>query len=126
MDSVDRASLATAWQPAPGRVGPSGGWRPPPVVPYGAAVRWIALLLLVWSGVVFLSMLFVGGEIPFVGCLRGAGPTPLECLEQVAALSDERWRMSTLSRPAIVLGGYLLIVLYGLWALRSRRRATAW
>jgi hypothetical protein len=89
-------------------------------------VRWIALLLLVWSGVVVIGLLFVGPDVsPTTGCVRIAGG-PLECLEQLAAVDDVHWRTQTLPRLVVAIAGYVLIDLYGIWALRSRRRQRAW
>ena len=95
-------------------------------IPYVAAVRWIAVLLLIWSGVVLIGLLFVGPDLsPATGCLRIAGG-PAECLEQLTAVDEGRWRLQTLPRLVVAVAGYVLIDLYGIWALRTRRRQSAW
>jgi hypothetical protein len=89
-------------------------------------VRWIAVLLLVWSGVVLIRLLFVGPDLsPATGCLRIAGG-PAECLEQLTAVDEARWRLQTLPQLVVAVAGYVLIDLYGIWALRTRRRQSAW
>jgi hypothetical protein len=89
-------------------------------------VRWIGLLLLVWSGVVLIGLLFIGPDLSTAtGCLKLAGG-PRECLQQLSAASDESWRIQTAPRIVVATGGYLLILVYGLWALRARRRRIAW
>jgi hypothetical protein len=89
-------------------------------------VRWIGLLLLVWSGVVLIGLLLIGPDLSVAsGCLKLAGG-PGECLQQLSAVNDERWRVQTAPRLVVATGGYLLILLYGLWALRARRRHIAW
>jgi hypothetical protein len=89
-------------------------------------VRWIAVLLLVWSGVVLIGLLFVGPDLsPASGCLRIAGG-PAECLEQLTAVDDRHWRPHTLPRLVVAVAGYVLIDVYGIWALRTRRRQSAW
>ena len=97
-----------------------------PTLLYVAAVRWIAVLLLVWSGVALIGLLFVGPDLsPSTGCLRLAGG-PVECLEQLTAVDEGRWRLQTLPRLVVAVGGYVLIDVYGIWALRARRRRIAW
>ena len=89
-------------------------------------MRWIAILLLVWSGVVLIGLLFIGPDLSTTsGCSKLAGG-PLECLRNLTAVSDERLRIQTMPRIAIVLSGYVMILLYGIWALRARRRRSAW
>jgi hypothetical protein len=51
---------------------------------------------------------------------------PPECLEQLTAVNDERWRVQVLPRLAVAIAGFVLIDLYGVWALRARRRLSAW
>jgi hypothetical protein len=89
-------------------------------------VKWIALLLLVWSGVIVLALLFAGGELPLIACLRPVGPKSADCLELVNAVNDELWRTQQLPRILIAFGGYAMILVYGIWALRARRRRIAW
>jgi hypothetical protein len=97
-----------------------------PTLLYVAAVRWIAVLLLVWSGVVLIGLLFVGPDLsPSTGCLRLAGG-PAECVEQLTAVDEGRWRLETLPRLVVAVAGYVLIDLYAIWALRTRRRQSAW
>ncbi|HEU5202671.1 MAG TPA: hypothetical protein VFU17_00095 [Candidatus Limnocylindrales bacterium] len=89
-------------------------------------MRWIALLLVVWSGVVLIGLLLVGPDLsPATGCLRVAGG-PTGCLAQLTAMSDQGWRTQTLPRLLVAFAGYVLIDLYGIWALRARRRSMAW
>ena len=89
-------------------------------------MRWIALLLLVWSGVVLIGLLFIGPDLSTAtGCSKLAGG-PLECLQQLSAVNDVHWRVQTLPRLTIALTGYAMILLYGIWALRARRRRVAW
>jgi hypothetical protein len=89
-------------------------------------VRWIAVLLLVWTGVVLLGLVLVGPDLsPASGCLRVAGG-PTGCVAQLTAVGDAEWRTQTLPRLVVAVGGYVLIDLYGIWALRARRRSIAW
>ena len=89
-------------------------------------MRWIVLLLLVWSGIVLIRVLFIGPDMTNAsGCSTLAGG-PLECLQQLAAVNDERWRVQSLPQVVAALGGYAMILLYGIWALRARRRRVAW
>jgi hypothetical protein len=89
-------------------------------------VRWIAVLLLVWSGVVLIGLLFVGPDVSIAtGCVRTAGG-PVECLQALTSVRDDRWTFQTLPRLVVALAGYLLIDLYGIWAIRTRRRTRAW
>jgi hypothetical protein len=89
-------------------------------------MRWIALLLLVWSGVVLIGLLFIGPDLSSAtGCWKLAGG-PRECLDQLSAVNDERWRAQTLPRLVVAVAGYVLIDLYGIWALRARRRQNVW
>jgi len=89
-------------------------------------MRWIALLIMVWSGVVLIGLLLVGPDLsPATGCLRVAGG-PTGCLAQLSAMSDQDWRTQTLPRVLVGFAGYVLIDLYGIWALRARRRTSAW
>ena len=84
------------------------------------------MLLLVWSGVVLIGLLFVGPDLSQAsGCLRIAGG-PAECLDQLTAVNDGRWRLHKLTRLVVAVTGYVLIDLYGIWALRTRRRQRAW
>jgi hypothetical protein len=93
---------------------------------YVAAVRWIVVLLLAWSGVVLIGLLLVGPDLSAAtGCLRIAGG-PVECLEQLTAVDDQRWRLQTLPRLVVGVAGYVLIDVYGIWALRTRPRQSAW
>ena len=86
----------------------------------------IAVLLLVWSGVVLIGLFLVGPDLsPATGCLRVAGG-PAECLERLIAVSDAHWRTQVLPRLVIAIAGFVLIDLYGIWALRARRRQSAW
>jgi hypothetical protein len=99
--------------------GPHGG-------PYVAAVRWIALLLLVWSGIVLIGLLLVGPDLsPSSGCVRAAGGLA-ECLDQLTAANDTHWRTQVLPRLVVAICGFVFIDLYGIWALRTRRRQAAW
>ena len=95
--------------------------------PYVAAVRWIALLLMVWSGVVLIGLLLVGPDLsPASGCLKLSGG-PMACLEHLTAVNDPPWRTQILPRLVVAIAGFVLIDLYGIWALRTRRRqAAAW
>jgi hypothetical protein len=89
-------------------------------------MRWIALLLLVWSGVVVIGLLFIGPDLSTAtGCLKLAGG-PRECLQQLSAVNDERWQIQTAPRLVVATAGYLLILIYGIWALGARRRRVAW
>jgi hypothetical protein len=89
-------------------------------------VRWITLLLLVWTGVVLIGLVLLGPDLSTAtGCLRVAGG-PIECLQQLSAVKDDSWRIQTAPRLVVATGGYLLILLYGIWALRARRRRVAW
>ena len=89
-------------------------------------MRWIAVLLLVWTGVALLGLVLVGPDLsPATGCLRLAGG-PTECVAQLTAVSDAEWSAQRLPRLVVAIGGYVLIDLYGIWALRARRRSTAW
>jgi len=89
-------------------------------------MRWIGLLLLVWSGVVLIRLLFIGPDLTSAsGCSALAGG-PLECLQQLTAVNDGRMRLQTLPQVAVALAGYAMILLYGIWALRARRRRVAW
>ena len=89
-------------------------------------MRWIAVLLLVWTGVCLIGLLFVGPDVSTAtGCVTVAGG-PAECLARLTAMSDADWRTQTLPRRVVAIGGYVLIDLYGIWALRSRRRSVAW
>lgn len=89
-------------------------------------MRWIAVLLLVWSGVVLIGLLFVGPDLsPATGCLRIAGG-PAECFDQLTTVDDQQWRLQTMPRLVVGVGGFVLIDLYGIWALRTRRRQSAW
>jgi hypothetical protein len=93
---------------------------------YVPEVRWIAVLLLVWSGVVLIGLLLVGPDLsPATGCLRAAGG-PAECVERLTAVNDAQWRTQVLPRLAMAIAGFVLIDLYGIWALRARRRQRAW
>lgn len=89
-------------------------------------MRWIAVLLMVWTGVVLIGLLFVGADVSMAtGCVRVAGG-PAECLARLTGVSDEQWRTETLPRLVVAVAGYVLIDVYGIWALRSRRRMSAW
>jgi len=89
-------------------------------------MRWIALLLIVWSGVVLIGLLLVGPDLSLAtGCLRVAGG-PAECLAWLSAVNDDNWRANSLPRLLVAVAGYVLIDLYGIWALRARRRSIAW
>lgn len=89
-------------------------------------MRWIAVLVMVWSGVVLIGLLLVGPDLsPATGCLRTAGG-PTECLARLSAVDDDQWRTQTLPRLLVAVAGYVLIDLYGIWALRARRRSIAW
>lgn len=89
-------------------------------------MRWIAVLLMVWSGVVLIGLLLVGPDLsPATGCLRVAGG-PAQCVARLAAADDAHWRTHTLPRLLVAVAGYVLIDLYGIWALRARRRSIAW
>lgn len=84
------------------------------------------MLLLVWTGVVLIGLLFVGPDVSTAtGCVRVAGG-PMECLARLTAIGDEHWRTQTLPRLVVAVAGYVLIDVYGIWALRSRRRMSIW
>ena len=101
-------------------------WSITPAVISFRAMRWIAVLLLVWSGVVLIGLLVVGPDLSTAsGCLR-VGEGPAECLVRLTAITDDTWRMQTLPRLVVAVAGYVLIDLYGIWALRTRRRMSAW
>ena len=51
---------------------------------------------------------------------------PRECLQQLSAVNDERWQIQTAPRLVVATAGYLLILVYGIWALGARRRRVAW
>jgi hypothetical protein len=89
-------------------------------------MRWIAVLLMVWTGVVLIGLLFVGPDLSTAsGCVRIAGG-PAECLTRLTAVSDDHWRMQTLPRLVVAFAGYVLIDVYGIWAMRARRRQSVW
>jgi hypothetical protein len=84
------------------------------------------MLLLVWSGIVLIGLLLVGPDLSAAtGCLRVAGG-PAECLHRLTAVHDAHWRTQTLPRIVIAFAGFVLIDVYGIWALRARRRQSAW
>ena len=89
-------------------------------------MRWIAVLLMVWTGVVLIGLLFVGPDVArATGCVRSAGG-PADWRARRTAVSDDHWRTQTLPRLVVAVAGYVLIDLYGIWALRTRRRTTIW
>ena len=90
------------------------------------AMRWIAVLLVLWTGVVLIGLLFVGPDVSTAtGCVRIAGG-PAECVARLTAVSDDQWRTQTLPRLVVAVAGYVFIDVYGIWALRARRRIAAW
>ena len=83
-------------------------------------MRGVAVLLLLWSGLLLVALLFVGGDIQLLPCGRLVGPNP-ECQALMQAANEEYWRTQMLPRIVIAVGGYVLIVLYG---IRTLRRAS--
>jgi hypothetical protein len=87
-------------------------------------VRVPATLAVFWTTISALIVLFGPANVDVPGCTHLVEP-PTGCIALLAAANDHAWWTLTLPLLMLIVGGYVIVAITAIRALRRRRSAAA-